>query len=226
MAYSRVSWGAAVVLMGGLFLVACRSNANGLGQVQGPAPSPPVGRQDAAAGPVGPVGGTGTVVTPSPDAGVAGRTDAVAMVADGSPPSPPTPDAAPPSQTDAAAAVVDVAAPRPPDVSAPVADTSSVVVADAAGSPPTSLGPVVRAKEIMADTVTAGIIYVKEIDVQDAQIGMLTETKKDNRWEMGGADTKINVQDLRADTIYVEKLHARRVEAREVFAEVVKIQRR
>jgi hypothetical protein len=116
--------------------------------------------------------------------------------------------------------------PKPSDVSAPVVDTSSVVVADATTPPPTSLGPVVRAKEIMADTVTAGVIYVKESDVQDAQFGMLTETKNDKRFLMGGADTKIDVQDLRADTIYVEKLHARRVEAREVFAEVVKIQRR
>jgi hypothetical protein len=225
MAYSRVSWGAAVVVMGGMFLVACRSNANGLGQIQGPAPSPPVGRQDAAAGPVGPVGGTATV-TPSPDGAVTTRTDAMVTAADGGSALPPTPDAALGNQTDAPAAVVDVAAPKPPDVSAPVADTSSVVVADATAPPSTSLGPVVRAKEIMADTVTAGVIYAKEIDVEDAQIGMLTETKKDKRWEMGGADTKIDVQDLRSDTVYVEKLHARRVEAREVYAEVVKIQRR
>jgi hypothetical protein len=211
--------------MGGLFLVACRSDARGLNQT-GPAPSPPVGRQDASSLPVGPVGGTGSPTTPPPDATLIGQTDAPVTTGD-APTSPmtPVPDAAVSTQPDAGATVVDVATSRPPDVSAPVRDTS-VVVADATGPPPTSLGPVVRAKEIMADTVVAHVIYVKEIDVEDAQIGTLTETKNDKRWEMGGADTKIDVQNLQADTIYVEKLHARRVEAREVFAEVVKIQRR
>ena len=92
--------------------------------------------------------------------------------------------------------------------------------------PPTSLGMVVRAKEITADTVVAQVIYAKEIEAEDAMLGTLTEFKDDKRWEMGGADTKIAVQTLQAETIYVEKLRCRRVVAKQLYAEVVKIQGR
>jgi hypothetical protein len=127
------------------------------------------------------------------------------------------------SQADVASLPVDMVA-RPPDMSAPV-DTA-VAATDAAGPAPTWLGPVVRAKEIEADVIVAQIIYAKEIETEEAKVDALTESKDEKRWEMERAETKIAVQSLLAEVIYVEKIKCRRVEARALYAEKVKIQRR
>ena len=182
MACSKVAICAATLFLGGLLLVACRTDTQGLSEPVGQLPPAQVERQDAS----GPTGE-------------------------------PIADARAPMAVDALS--------TPPDSSAPVAD-AAVGVADAVGPAPTSLGPVVRAKEIEADTVVAQVIYAKEIEAEEAKLGALIESKDDKRWEMGGADTKVAVQSLLAETIYVEKLRCRRVEARELYAEVVKIQRR
>jgi hypothetical protein len=206
---SKVASGAAALILGALLLAGCRTNAQGLGERDGQAPPPPVGRPDLAPGPgggaVADASGPGPVPSPTP------------------PPSGPETDAAP-TAADAAPLLGDAASP-PPDISRPLADATAGAV-EAAGPPPTWLGPDIRAKEIQADTVTAKVIYAKEIDAEEAKLETLIETKDDKRWEMGGADTKISVVNLMAETIYVEKLHCRRVEARQLYAEVVKIQRR
>jgi hypothetical protein len=196
----KAAVGAATFALGGLFLVACRTDAKGLGEPGGPSPPLQVERPDAITPPGPAVADTGAPppVTSPPPVEVGGQADAAAIAVD--------------------------AVSTAPDLSPPV-DTA-VGAAEAAGPAPTWLGPVVRAKEIDADTVVAQVIYAKDVEAEEAKVDSLTESKEDKRWEMGRSDSKIAVQSLMADVIYVEKIKCRRIEARELHAETVKIQRR
>ena len=189
-----------------LFTLACRSDAHGLVEPGSTKQPPQVDRLDMAPAPgMEPVvradGSTSEV--PAPSAPVEHRVDAASVA----------PDA---NQTPSTPA-------RPVLDGAVAADASAEQMA---GPAPTWLGPVVRAKEIQADTVRAMLIYAKDVETEEAHVDSLTESKDDKRWEMGRAETKVAVRSLLAEVIYVEKLKCRRVEARELHAETVKIEPR
>jgi hypothetical protein len=84
---------------------------------------------------------------------------------------------------------------------------------------------VLRAKEIRADAVRAGIIYAKEVEANDGRVGRIFEGETEV-WERERKDDKVSAANIAADVIYAKEIKAGWVEAREIHAKKVRIRRR
>ncbi len=82
---------------------------------------------------------------------------------------------------------------------------------------------IVRAKEIEADRVTAGVIHAKKIECGGGRVGQ-SEKPGDDRWE---AETKgaakLQQVELVADVIYAKEVKCGWIEAREIHAKEIEI---
>ena len=128
----------------------------------------------------------------------------------------------------AAAAPAPAYPPQPPPRMAP-----------APPPPPPTRAEVLQVKEIKAGRVRARVIYAKEVKAKGGRIGRVYESGDDD-WEKGGrgrgrgrghgrghghGDGKIEAPEVIADVIYAKEVDADWIEAGEIHAKDVKIER-